>query len=274
MKFNGYVAVLALIALVAVGFAAADRLPNQTPENQKFEVSTVIDATGMVTDTTEMSWVIATPGSIPTGILGASQVIALADYRDHIMTNGGKMSENRNFKFDSRDKTGALNNIETEKVLTYASTEGAHLEGEEFLQLDVAGNFTTTADSVRCVFMANNPGVIPAFCNKVTAKSTLISVNSAQIATKGKVRAVAATSDVPAALSYSIAVTPDSNSGSGFADGTVKTYLGVGIMEARDNSTDNWNKAAVTNTWTDSTGVTGGIKNFQKGFDYVSGIKL
>lgn len=69
MKF-GSVVLLTIIALVALtGFAVADRLPNQTPENQVFSIDTVIDATGSVDAGTKMDWVITTPGAIETGVL-------------------------------------------------------------------------------------------------------------------------------------------------------------------------------------------------------------
>ena len=83
-------------------------------------------------------------------------------------------------------------------------------------------------------------------------------------------RGVAATGDIPAALSYQIAVSPDSNSGSGFADGTIKTMFGGAIMEARGQN----QIPSATNNWKDTASVTGGIKNFQKTFVYESGFKF
>lgn len=267
MKFVS-AAIVALVALVAItGFAAADRLPNQTPENQIFSIDTVIDVTGAVDDKTTMSWVIASPGAIPTGILGATQAISDVTYRDSILTNGGKLSENKNFDFNSKNQANGLFNIEAQKVLTYASTEGAHMVGEEELTLSVAGNWAETSDNIRCVFATDRAPILPAFCNIVSAKSSLVNVNSAQISTKGQIRAVAKNGDVPAELNYQIAVTPDANSGSGFAEGTVKTVFAGSIMEARDTS----NKTSAENSWKDSTEVTGGIKNLQKAFAYKSG---
>ena len=279
MKF-GYAIVLALVALVAVsGFASADRLPVQVPENQIFTIDTVIDVTGAVDDKTTMSWVIASPGSIPTGILGARQVIADVTFRDSILTNGGKLAENKNFAFDSQNKGLGLYNIEAEKVLTYASTEGAHLVGEEEYTLSVAGNFANAADNIRCVFSGSRSPGLPAFCNIVSAKSSLVNINSAQISTKGQIRAVAKTAETPAELNYRIAVTPDANSGSGFAEGTVKTVFAGSIMEARDwsgytSSSPKWNKTSAENSWKDHTEVTGGIKAFQKALSYQSGFYL
>jgi len=301
MKFV-FATIVALVALVAFsGFAAADRLPNQTPENQLFSLDKVIDVTGAVDEKTTMSWVVASPGAIPTGSLGYQQVIADVQYKDSILTNGGKLAENKNFAFDSQNQGKGLYNIETEKVLTYASTEGAHMVGEEQLTLSVAGNWANAANTIRCVF-SDNSGGLPAFCNIVQAKSSLVNVNSAQISTKGQIRATAETAGIPAELNYRIAVTPDANSGSGFAEGTVSTAFSGGIMEARafndyQEATvgspgavgshnppsiqaidaynyNNWNKTSATNSWKDTTSVTGGIKNFQKALNYQSGFRL
>jgi len=286
MKFV-FTAIVALVALVAItGFAVADRLPNATPENQVFSIDTVIDATGAVDDKTTMSWVIASPGAIPSGILKKAQSISDVTYKDAILTNGGKLAENKNFDFSSKNQGSGLYNIESQKVLTYASTEGAHLVGEEEYTLSVAGNYAAASDNIRCVFSGNNARVLPAFCNIVTAKSSLVNVNSAQVSTKGQIRAVAETGDVPAGLNYQIAVTPDANSGSGFAEGTVKTVFAGSIMEARDGGDGNydktvrtaygttWNKTSATNSWKDNTEVTGGIKNMQKAFTYQSGFRV
>jgi len=282
--------IMAVMICISTGFVIADRLPNQTPENQVFSIDTVIDVTGAVDDKSTMSWVIASPGAIPTGILGSSQVISDVTYKDAILTNGGKLAENKNFDFSSKDQSTGLYNVESQKVLTYASTEGAHMVGEEEYTLSVAGNYATAEDQIRCVFSTNHGGILPAFCNIVSAKSALVNVNSAQVSTKGQIRAVASSADTPAELNYQLAVTPDANSGSGFAEGTVKTTFAGSIMEARDggdgnyyrdgagstraddsSATATWNKTSATNTWKDSTEVTGGIKNLQKAFGYQSG---
>jgi len=358
VKF-GYAIVLALVALVAVsGFASADRLPSQVPENQIFTIDTLIDVTGAVSEESEMQWTLMdgeytqytstavgaatadyadyaaainaaiTKGPV-TGTItddGAISSIsfpswmendkinsnigtltwgelyeALADdtvnyvstatkklsaihnsallpteeimiltWTDSLRTNGGKLSLNKNIDFDSQNKGKGLSNLEVEKVLTYASTEGAHLVGAEEWTLDVAGNWESTANTIRCVFAAAKSPIFPAFCNVVKAKSELVNINSAQVSTKGAARSVASSGDIPAMLNYQIAVTPDSNSGSGFADGTVKTLFGGSIMEARGKNQEQ----SATNNWKDSASVTGGIKNFQKTFNYESGFKF
>ncbi|HPY59902.1 MAG TPA: hypothetical protein PLG55_04140, partial [Methanospirillum sp.] len=67
MKFR-YAIVLALVALVAVaGFASADRLPQQVPENQIFTIDTLIDVTGAVSQESEMQWTINSQNQDATG---------------------------------------------------------------------------------------------------------------------------------------------------------------------------------------------------------------
>ena len=370
MKF-GYAIVLALVALVAVsGFASADRLPSQVPENQIFTIDTLIDVTGAVSEESEMQWTlddqnlehtkvvgsadstvtmqniadnfgtgtgaqlydalsgvdgvtikdsttttIVTYYDIPANLyttivdsnkwpgmtygdiadfledsqadeyttstwtdkgyihnskLNPTEEIMILTWTDSLRTNGGKLSLNKNIDFDSQNKGKGLSNLEVEKVMTYASTEGAHLVGAEEWTLDVAGNWEKSADTIRCVFASSASEYFPAFCNVVKAKSELVNINSAQVSTKGAVRSVANEGTIPAMLNYQIAVTPDSNSGSGFADGTVKTMFGGSIMEAREKN----EKTSATNNWKDSASVTGGIKNFQKTFNYESGFKF
>ena len=274
VRFRSFVVFLLIFLVLGAGMAAADRLPNQTPENQVFSIDTIIDVVGMVSDSTRLSWVISSPGSIPSGMLGSGQTVADISYHDSIMTNGGHLIMNKNFAFDSRNQGRGLYNIETEKVLTYASTEGAHLVGEEEYILSVAGNYANGDGGIRCVFSQGTQGALPAFCSIVTAKSTLINVNSAQISTKGEIRGVSSTAGVPAELNYRIAVTPDTASGSGYAEGTVKTVFSGTIMEARDAGAGSWNRTAAENTWKDSSSVSGGIKQFQKVFGYQSGFQL
>lgn len=365
MKFR-YAIVLALVALVAVaGFASADRLPQQVPENQIFTIDTLIDVTGAVSQESQMQWTLDSQNlardkfvfdgaegnifalignfgltadniddfkkavakftdvkivltadnevsvlDVPDYLLGTlidakqfpgvtfgdladaldehdhydlteytdvgyihdsklnpTEEIMILTWTDSLRTNGGKLALNENIDFDSQNKGKGLSNLEVEKVFTYASTEGAHLVGAEEWILDVAGNWEAAADSIRCVFASAKSDYFPAFCNVVKAKSELVNINSAQVSTKGAARSVAATGDIPAMLNYQIAVTPDSNSGSGFADGTVKTFFGGSIMEARAKN----QIPSATNNWKDSASVTGGIKNFQKTFNYESG---
>ncbi|HWQ67457.1 MAG TPA: hypothetical protein VN372_11385 [Methanospirillum sp.] len=67
-------------------------------------IDTNINVTGFVSDSTTLSWMVASPGAIPSGILGVSQTVGDNMYKDSIMTNGGHLMENKKFDFDSQNK--------------------------------------------------------------------------------------------------------------------------------------------------------------------------
>lgn len=205
--------------------------------------------------------------SITKHISNPGDAIGETSWTDTILTNGGNMAMNKNFDFDSQNQTVSSYNLQSEKVLTYASTEGAHLLGEESYVLHTAGSYGSDEQIIRCIFADQDQRWIPAFCNTVQVKVSLINVNQAQISQRGTLRMVGGT-DIPAALNYQVAVSPDTRFGSSPADGTVKTSFVGSVMEARDRSTNE----SGTSNWRDSTEITSAITSFQKNYAYQSGL--
>ena len=300
MKYDQCVIIIAIIFLIAIsGLATADVLPKPVPENQVFNVISMIEAVGAVTETTSTVWQVGDAGltALPiahgTGDTVRSGSIAYVTYSDTIMSNGGQISEVKSFAMDTHAMTEGLYNIETTKVLTYTSQMGSHLMGEESYVLDVAGNWSYGVYDIVCVFAKAKQNTIPAFCNKVTASSKMMSVTTAQVETIGGLTALASKSGVPAALNYEISVTPDANSASGYADGIFTTTFTISIMEGRsdgcitppmDNAAGSsrwpfpvyhlrdYDELASTLTYIDSASVAGGVSTFNKAFSYQSGI--
>lgn len=196
-------------------------------------------------------------------------VIGDLSYNDALITNGGELSINKNTGFDSGNQNKGEYNLQTEKVLTYMSKNGAHLSGEEYYILDISGSYTPRLDeSIHCVYTNHEDSWLPAFCTVVQSRASLINVQSAQISESGGVRMVGKEM-IPAELSYRMAVTPDAHSGIS-AQGTYKTGFSGSIMEARDDSV----RVAATNQWKDASEVSGSITNFQKKFEYTSGFRI
>lgn len=253
---------IGFIALMSCGMTVADLPPGPVPENQVGTLTTLIDATGIVTEDSTMHYELSSRMLNTTQLLPKERIAILMG-TDSIRTSGGKLSLNKEMSLASKTGKGFI-----EKVLTYASTEGAHLLGSESYTVDMAGNFSNTSDVIRCVFATSASKVVPSFCNTVRAKGDLVNFNSGQVSSKGE---YTTTAKFNIALNYQIAVTPDANSGSGFADGTVKTNFAGAIMEARADGTS-WNHTSATNNWKDAVSVTGGIAKFQKSINYESGI--
>ena len=240
--FRRYLSLCIVLCLFCL--ASADVLPEPVPENQVFSTSSTIEGVSIISERTSVVWEVgdagltslARPKFVEDGN-GAirSGSIAYVTYADLIATNGGQISEVKSFSMDTHEKAESLYNIETAKVLTYNSQNGSHLMGAESYLLDVAGNWSYSRDDIVCVFARANDGIIPAFCNKVTASSKLTSVTTAQVESVGGLTAVARSARVPAALKYEISVTPDANSASGYAEGIVSTTFTVSMMEGRSD---------------------------------------
>ena len=285
------------------GISFADRLPSATNDTQQFTIDTMIDATGSYTDETRIDWNLVKNGSLSDTSLGKGGIIAAVTYLDTLLSNGGNLSETKNTGFDSSSMKSGLYNINSEKVLTYGSSNGSFLTGGEYLLLDIAGNYSSDKTSdIKCLFEIAETTASPAFCNVVKAQSDLINMNTVQISTKSQLRAVGSSS-VSSGVGYRIAVSPDTGSENRYAEGTVRTEFAGSITEARDgkkstsstsksssskgstsssssstskssSSSEEWKTPSATNQWKDMTEVTGGITNLQKTFGYQSGMKL
>ncbi|PKL60471.1 MAG: hypothetical protein CVV33_02500 [Methanomicrobiales archaeon HGW-Methanomicrobiales-4] len=277
---------IVFLALIS-GYGVADRLPSEVPENQQFAIDTEIEATGLIDDTTTLDWTLVKNGTTTDTALGKSEIIAVVRYSDTLLSNGGNISEIKNTGFDSSSMSSKKFNLESEKVLTYASTEGSHLTGSEYLLVNIAGNYSSDkSNETMCVMESPVVTAVPAFCNVVSVQSDLININSAQVSTKSQLRA-AGSSSTSSGIGYQIAVTPDTASGDQYAEGIVKTEFSGSITEARvgkqsssskkkstSSSSQDWKTPAATNVWKDTTEVIGGISNLQKVFEYQSGMKL
>ena len=246
---------------------SSDRLPGGVAENQVWTTTSLIEGVGVTTETTSLNWYTSDAGltelpkpypdtdvssmwrgspwtgsNYPISLLTPSpeeynvlsSSIAYMVYKESIKSNGGQISEVKTFSLDTNKKTEGLYNIESEKVLTYTSQNGSHLMGAESYLLDVSGMWSKRSSDLVCVFSRSEQEIIPAFCNKVTASSKLRSVTTAQVESIGTATVVGTS---PAALNYEIAVMPDSNSASGYADAIVSTTFTVNVMEGR---TDQW----------------------------------
>lgn len=280
-----------LLLTVFGGVSIADRLPQGVPENQRISLYSIIETIGPVIGSTTIVWQVGDAGLDSLGsatrsddgrsVRGAS--IAYAAYSDYIMTNGGEFSQVKSTVVDTNPQMPGMYNIETSRVLTYESVNGSHLMGGESYVLDVAGQWSYEGNDITCVFSRAGNNVIPAFCNKVTASSSMRSVTSAQVQTSGSLTAVGQNVNVPAALNYEISVTPNSKSASGYADGIFSTTFTVSVMEGRSTTAENADEALVnmadisnslasTLTAIDTTTVSGGVSTFNKVFSYQSGV--
>lgn len=265
-------AVLIVLFCLGSGIACADRLPNQTPENQVISVYSVVEVIGTYIGSQSLQWTINGPGPIHTGTLNSNEVRATAAYSESTQTNGGYLAETKSFTLDTGNKALGQYNLESSKTLTYATdtNTGSTLQASESLTLDIMGNSTPTADVIACPFGPAASEYYPAFCNIVYAKSSVMGMTTGAVSTSAKARLVGSTADAPAALEYSFDVAPDSSAGTGYAAGTFGTEFGVSIKEARGNSST----PSTTAVYTDKAFASGLVAKFHKDYSYRSGFRV
>ena len=303
-----------MIALfLLVGLAAADRLPPQLPENQLFNEVEYINVLGPVMKSVSLvseqssaylhngillgSVDMAGAGGAIVDADGANQVlgevVSQTTYKNELLTNGGLLDLTYTLGFNTKNSIAESWNLETDEILTYASVDGSTLAATERATLDVAANYQATNTNMRCVFaQAANP-VMPAFCNVVTAESTLASVTSMAVQTTLELRDTASSADTPAALNYKINVDPNAAQGGQYADGQVSATFTASVREANGDISgsvagaeyyapengsdwfkDYWDDEARITNIVDTITVTGGITKLTKAFAYTSGISF
>jgi len=320
MKKIFAIAIIALFLLV--GLAAADRLPPQKPENQMINEIEYINVLGPVMKSvslvSEQSSAylhngilagsadgaavanIANPVDATGALQAVGEVVSQTTYTNELLTNGGLTDLTYTLGYDTGNQIEESWNLETDEILTYASVDGSTLAATERATLDVAANYQSTANSMRCVFAQATETVMPAFCNKVTVESTLASVTSMAVQTTLELRDTAASADIAEAMNYKINVDPNAAQGGQYADGQVGVTFTASIREAqgaRDLNGDgvvgtgdlyyapaaaagtDWyqnywdDEARITNV-VDTITVTGGITKLTKAFAYSSAMTM
>ena len=286
------VAILLMVMIAISGFAVADRLPVATPENQLIATSEFIEVLGPIMKTvkftSEHSDAYLHPG-IVFGMDNNDQTfgesVAQTSYSDKVLSNGGMSTLTYTFGYNSGNMIDGVYNLETDSILTYESIDGSTLMALERASMDIVGNYQNTENVMRCVFASNDNTYVPAFCNKVTAESSLMGVTSMAVQSTLELRDTAPTTDVGGELRYKLNVDPVS--GQDYANGVVNAEFTASIREANDfldtNDDDtyympgatDWNRnywddeARVTN-YDDSETIIGGITRLTKDFSYNS----
>ena len=105
------ISILTIIIFMAIaGITVADRMPSGMPENQVLSTDMYIDVTGSIDQSNTLRTTVASLGAIPDGPLGSTQTITDISYMDSILTNGGRLRNNKNFDFEIENSS--IENIE------------------------------------------------------------------------------------------------------------------------------------------------------------------
>lgn len=262
-------AFLALVAvmLAVTGMAAADRLPNSTPESVGITSDTHIECVGTVITSSSLSAQVSTSDLNPP--LGDSDAMSTTGYNENTMAVDGEVSYTSHFGYDSANKIADKNNLETQRIIGFDASKGSgmgRMTSTESVLIDNVGMPADAGSTMLCPFGSSSGGYSPAFCSIATAGSSL-DITKGSVATQGSVRSVAATGDVPAALAYSISLR-GLNDGEP-AEGSVSAYIKVHAQDARSDSL----LKSSDIQFEEMSSASGLITTFQKSMTYQSGMR-
>jgi len=258
---------LGLLAL-AIGFAGADTGIDATTETQGFHTSTTIDAVGRFSSTTDLAWTMTTSagGISEVPPLSNDAVLYQAVYSEDTHSNGiGQIYYDKKLTVDTGAQLTGQSNIEAVKQLSFVGVNGARVYSDENIMISGVSNPISSANSIICVFGASISDSIPAYCNYVSAGST-IDMSRVNVMTTTDGRFIVPSADTPVELSHTIRVTDLAGTPS---QGKVSTFMEGILQEGRGRDIASYE----TIEFDERTSIDGFITLFSKDMIYGSGVK-
>jgi len=274
-KFGIMVIALAMLVFMT-GIVMADPGVNQTFETQGVTMETLVDVTGSMKASADVTWKISSIvplGSIPPA--PAAGVYYVSTYSEDTESDGtADIQYSKDLILEAKAANEQQSNIEATKLLTFNGYNGASVTTTDNIFLDGTGNYSLTKNQAICVFAASTSEYIPAFCNRVEAGST-VSGEFINMETRTDDRFIVDSADTPVELNHVVTVSPVTIVN---AAGVMQTYPSVGdasafmeglIMEGRGNSTGVFENIE----FSERTSVSGDIYKFSKDMHYESGFR-
>mgnify|MGYP001195802732 CR=1 FL=1 len=270
MKKTTILALSLGLLVMVTGFAMADRGIDPVPETQGITTSTTIDAVGNFKSTTELAWTTtSSAGGIPgTPPLGDQAAYYETVYTEDTMSSGtGLIHYDKELDIETGAQISGQNNVEATKILEFVGVDGARVYSDEFIMVSGSANPTATGNAVLCPFASDVTDTFPAYCNRVSAGST-IDMTVASVRTTSTDRFVMPSADHPVELSHDILVTELVDGVP--SQGSASAFLRVLIQEggANDASGDLMERIEFEET----TAISGDITRFEKIQHYESGM--
>ena len=200
--------------LFLTGFGMADPGMFPVPETQEIMTSTSLNAVGNFASVTELQWRITddptglpgVPPLFPGGIGSPSGVsIYESTYTEDTQTRGvGLMLYDKEMDVETSGQISGQWNIEATKQIAYLGVDGASVVSRDTIMVDGAG-IETFRDEFLCPFVQDISQVIPMFCNRAEAGSS-IDMTVANVRTTTTDRFVTPSIDHPVELNHDIRV--------------------------------------------------------------------
>ena len=224
MKYFKILGIAALIMVLSIGFVSAAILPNATPETQGISTQTVVQCTGLVTNSEQ--YASQDSNQILNGApLASGEVYGQSVYTSDLVAVNGATSLVKSMDLNTKNSVQGTDNVKTNQVLNFVGGNGGQAIGSESASIFNAGQATSSKDQFLCPFTASTTTTVPPFNENVAVGSHFDAYNIQENSQTG-ITSVAATGDVPSSLSYNIGAS---------GTGSINTYMNVLAQDARGN---------------------------------------
>ena len=237
MKISGVTAIAIILVIIVIltiafsGVASAGRPACSTPETQSIRSVTMIKCEGMVTHQVNTNWESSNVDLLNSPPLQTDEVYGEVTYNEGLKALDGETVFIKDFGID----TGDAPNLDVMTSMGYKAGGIGALSYDERVGMTIIANPTATRDVILCPFASAAEGELPASCEEVSARSSMM-VTDVLATTRTQV----GITESPVSLHYGITATGSGGAGtpahgriaaefSVFAEaGSAGTELGLG----------------------------------------------
>ncbi|NYT21801.1 MAG: hypothetical protein GKC07_08400 [Methanomicrobiales archaeon] len=200
------IALLAIALLLLTGGVIADHTIPPVPETQGIVTSTSVNAVGNFASATELQWRISAGNALPDIPPLIEAGIYETTYTEDTQTHGvGLMLYDKELDVETSGQLSGQWNVEATKQIAFIGIDGAYVVSTDNIMVDGAGWPDKASEALICPFAGVEWAVIPAFCNRAEAGST-IDMTVANVRTTSTDRFVTPSGDHPVELNHDIRV--------------------------------------------------------------------
>ena len=176
MKISGVTAIAIILVIIVIltiafsGVASAGRPACSTPETQSIRSVTMIKCEGMVTHQVNTNWESSNEDLLNSPPLQADEVYGEVTYNEGLKALDGGTVFVKDFGID----TGDAPNLNVMTSMGYKAGGIGALSYDERVGMTIIANPTATRDVILCPFASAAEGELPASCEEVSARSSMM----------------------------------------------------------------------------------------------------
>jgi len=197
--------IIAIALILLTGVVIADHTMPPVPETQGVITSTSVNAVGNFASATELQWRIAAedlPDIPPLTESGIYESVYTEDTQNYGV---GLMLYDKELFIETSGQLSGQWNVEATKEIAFIGIDGAFVVSSDAIMVDGAGLPDMALNALICPFAGVEWTVIPAFCNRAEAGST-IDMTVANVRTTTTDRFLTPSGDHPVELNHDIRV--------------------------------------------------------------------